>query len=130
MDFLPQSGTLDFAPREVSKTIAMPLLAKAAITNRIRFMVALTNPSAGYAVVNPIPVVIWPELRLSTERLRADKKVRLVGTVPGLHYILQWSTDLRMWGEAGRVKATAETLELDVFPGGPSVEFYRARRDF
>ena len=129
-DFLAQSGTLHFAPREVSRTIAVPLLAKTQITNRIRFRVALTNPSAGYAVVNPIPVVIWPDLRLTTEQLRADKKVKLHGTVPGLSYILEWSTDLKVWGEGGGVKATAGTLELNIWPGGPGPEFYRVRRAY
>lgn len=130
IDFLLQSGTLTFAPREVSKTIAVPLFAKTQITNRLRFMVALSNPNDGYAVVDPIPVVIWPDLRLEPEQMLTDGKITLHGTIPGLRYILEWSTDLKMWRDGDRGKATTGTLELNVFPGVPSVEFYRARRAF
>lgn len=128
-DYTSKVGTVDFAPLQNSQEVAVPLSGKTRILDRLRFYVRLSNPSAGYAVVSPIPVVIWPELRITTEKLRSDQKLTLHGTIPGLRYRLNWSTDLGRWADSWPVKATSETLEFPVIPGGSPTEFYRVRRD-
>ena len=48
MDYVSQSGTLNFAPLEVSREITVPLLAKTRICGPPWFNLALSNPSPGY----------------------------------------------------------------------------------
>jgi len=127
IDYAPRSGTLHFAPLEISKEIAVPLLAKTRIVNRLRFNLTFTNPSEGYAATDPMPIVIWPDLRISTEQLRPAGCVQLQGTIPGLAYSVESSSDLRNWTWNPFTRATTGTIYFDVGFGSTSTQFYRAR---
>jgi len=134
-DYVPQSGTLHFAPLEVGKEFAVSLLASTQIVGRLRFNLAWSNPSEGYTNTAPTPVVIWPDLLLGTEQLLSANKLRLHGTIPGFHYRLISSADLNRWIGAPNKKANSTTLDFDAstlnvyaFTSGPSPRFYRAAR--
>jgi len=89
-DYLPQSGTLDFAPLEVSKEVAVRLLARSEVDGRRLFGLDLSNPSAGYTKIASTPIVILPDLRMTADSLRPREDgsvaITLQGTLPGISY--------------------------------------------
>jgi hypothetical protein len=129
VDFVPQSGTLEFAPLEVSKEITVPLLAGTGVSLGLSFNLELSNPSAGYTNIAATPVAILPDLRISL-RPSADGAitVTLHGTVPGSWYSLETSADLKNWGGITGRNASGSTLVFDSFLPNTSPQFFRALR--
>jgi hypothetical protein len=132
VDFVPQSGTLEFAPLEVSKEITVPLLAGTGVSLGLSFNLELSNPSAGYTNIAATPVAILPDLRIATDSLRpsADGAITITlhGTVPGSWYSLETSADLKNWGGITGRNASGSTLVFDSFLPNTSPQFFRALR--
>ena len=132
---MSQSGTLNFAPLEVSKEVTVPLLDRGAAVGRLlTFGLELRNPSTAYTTVGSTPIIILSALRMATEsilqRVDGSFAVTLQGTVPGVRYFLETSTDLNSWEEVGQNTATGsmtavESVALPV----ESLRFFRARSE-
>ena len=129
-DYLPQSGTLNFSPLEVSKEVMVPLLAKAGVDARLFFKLKLSNPSAGYTNIASTPIAILADLRIATNSLRprADGSITITlhGTVPGRWYGLGSSIDLKNWQWVAGIQATGNTVVFDSFLQKTSPRFFRA----
>jgi hypothetical protein len=130
-DYLAQSGTLEFAPLEVSKEVLVPLLARTEVDARLFFNLELSNPSAGYTNIASTPIAILADLRIATDSLlpRADGSITITlhGTVPGRWYGLESSNDLKNWEAITGVQAGGSTAAFNSFPPKTSPQFYRAR---
>ncbi|MFN0128579.1 MAG: hypothetical protein ACKV19_18050 [Verrucomicrobiales bacterium] len=72
--------------------------------------------------------MIWPDLHLATEHLRSANKLRLHGTIPGLVYLLESTSDLTQRAGREGIRAKATTLDLDIPAEVTPQQFYRARR--
>ncbi len=143
MDYAARTGTLEFAPLEVSKEVVVPLLAKSGADARLFFNLELRNPSAGYTNIASTPIGIVPDLRIATDSLRprADGSVAITlrGTLPRRYYILESSADLKNWYVvAGAQALGAETVFHPVWAFDPTTggstpppwrgpSFFRAR---
>jgi uncharacterized delta-60 repeat protein len=134
-DYAPQSGTLNFAPLEVSKEVMVPLAARAGGYRRVSFKLELSNPSTGYTNVasTPIVIVIVPELRIAKGSLRprgdGSIGITLHGTVPGRWYALESSADLKNWEGITGTYAVGSAVVFDNLPPRPLPQFFRARTD-
>lgn len=129
--YLPQHGTLDFAPLDVSKTVSVQLVPGKTLSERITFTIVLHHPSAGYATAVPTPVVIRPDLCLEIARPSAPGSPGIVtvrGTLPGLDYVLDSSPDLQSWTETASGMATSDRLALPFQLPAASSAFFRTRR--
>ncbi len=129
-DYVAQSGTVDFVPREVSKEIRVPLLRGDGGDERRSFRLELDQPSPGYAFVETTPIYILPELRIAPESLqpRADGSITLTlhGTLPGGWYSVEASGDLQTWeGQVGSL-ATGSSLTVALLRAPASRSFFRA----
>jgi hypothetical protein len=126
-----ETGTLTFAPLEVSKEVAVPLLAKSGVDARQWFNLELSNPSAGYTNIPSTPIAILADLRIATDSLRphGDGSITMTlhGTVPGRWYSLETSADLKNWGGITGRNATGSTLVFDSFLPKTSLQLFRVR---
>ena len=131
-DYAPLSGMRDFAPLEVSKEVVVPLLAKTAIEDRRSFKLELSNASPGCATIAATPVVILPDLRMAVDSLRprADGSITLTlhGTLPGLTYCLETSTNLTDWFGWASADAANPSTRFGPFSSDRFPRFFRARR--
>jgi hypothetical protein len=130
VDYLPQTGTLDFARLEVSKEVVVPLLPRTGIIDRITFKLELSSPSPGYSTIPATPIAILRDFRLVSESLQVTNGImtlQLEGTVPGHIYSLDTSTNLTSWSPLTSSGATGPTTIFQFSkPEGP-VRFFRAR---
>lgn len=130
-DYVTQSGTIAFAPLEVSKEVTVPLLARPGVDARLWFKLELSNPSVGYTNITSTPIVIHPDLRIAADSLRprgdGSIGVTLRGTVPGRWYRLESSTDLQNWESIDGNAASGSRLVFDSFLPKTSPQFYRSR---
>jgi len=95
LDYVPQRGTLEFAPLEVTKELVVPLLHRNESSEPVYFNLELAGPSEGYSVIPVTPVVILPQLRIGIESVGAGDgsvELRLDGTLPGALYYI-WTSD-------------------------------------
>ena len=130
VDYVPQTGTLNFAPLEVSKEVVVPLLHRTGVMERTIFNLELSNPSAGYATIAATPILILPDLRLAPESLQVTNGMmllRLDGTVPGRTYSLESSTNLINWSSLTASAANGPTTTFQFPRPSGSVRFFRAR---
>ena len=132
-DYVPQSGMLSFAPLEVSKEVAVPLLARAGVEACLFFNLELSNPSAGYSTIASTPIAIMPDLQIATDLLRPREDgsiiITLRGAMPGRSYSLETSTDLKNWEWVTGTTATGSTTAFDGFRPKTPPQFFRARTD-
>lgn len=142
-DYVPRSGTLNFAPLEVSKEIAVPVLPCAGVGSRLSFNLNLSNPSAGYTTIAATSVALIPDLRIAAEPLQPQERrsvvIRARGTWAGHFYQLEDSTDLLIWNVVTNRQAFGNETVFDsvrmfelttgeVFPGfQPGRRFFRVR---
>ena len=127
-DYIAQSGTLNFAPLEVTKEIFVPSLKK---TGKLSFSVQFSNPApqGEYETLGPIPVSInlLPELKLSSDSLSRNRPIRVEGTVVGSYYTLENSINLRDWNYSSSLLAIGTALDFDPGPRNRSAQFFRIR---
>jgi hypothetical protein len=132
VDYVAQTGTLNFAPMEVNKEIAVPLLARAGVDGRFFFNVKLSDPSPGYTNIATTPIAIRIDLQIATESVRFGGRATAVvlhGTVPGITYSLEHSVDLLNWTERVRALATNTIVLFDTAIPSGSAQFFRARKE-
>jgi hypothetical protein len=129
VDYVPQSGTLNFAPLEVCKEVAVSLLTGTGTLARIAFNLELNNPSAGYTTIAATPIIIDPDLWLATKSLRGSIAVTLYGTIPGIGYSFESSTNLTDWLVVSSDQATGPTVVFKSDVTSSSRRFFRARRE-
>ena len=122
MNYIPQIGTLRFAPLEISKQINVPILSKA---GTVSLSLQLINPSAGYSSPGLIPIRVRT-LRIAAESFRRGNPLTIEGTLPGSTYSVETSTDLRKWSGIGvQGMGTGGILRFPaLLPLGPN-QFYR-----
>jgi len=132
VDYIAQGGTLNFAPLEVSKEVTVPLLARNGVDARLWFNLELSNPSAGYTNIASTPIAILADLRIATDSLRprgdGSIAITLSGTVPGRHYALEASTDLKNWQWIAGAQASGNIVSFDNLPRPQSAQFFREFR--
>jgi hypothetical protein len=131
VDYVAHTGTLNFAPLEVSKEVTVPLLAGTGTLQRLSFNLELDNPSPDYAIVAATPINILPDLRLVTQIVRPNDgsfEFTLQGTIPGFHYSLLSSKNLTDWELLTSLQASAPTAVFSgsTLPG--ATRFFRAWR--
>ena len=129
-DYESQSGTLNFAPLEVSTEVLVPLIAKGGATEPLTFKLALSGPSAGYAVIPTTPISILPELQIAVESLQPQAPgaviIRLDHTQRGRWYIVEESANLQDWIGIAGADAVGNILRFDLPPRNSSARFFRA----
>jgi hypothetical protein len=131
LDYVPQAGTLDFAPLEVSKEVVIPLLARRGVMERIAFKVELSSPSAGYSTIPATPIVILPDVRLVSRSIRLTNgmiTLRLDGTIPGRSYWLESSTNLTDWRTVIPTRTIEPPITFEFPQPSGAVQFFRARQ--
>jgi uncharacterized delta-60 repeat protein len=130
-DYVAQSGTLNFAPFEVSKEVTVPLLPRIRIDERRWFNLKLSNPSAGYTNIPSTPIAILADFRIAIDssqpRGGGSITMTLHGTVPGRWYSLESSTDLKIWQWIAGAQGAGITVTFDNVPLRASPQFFRAR---
>jgi hypothetical protein len=141
LDYLPLSGTLEFAPLEVSKPIGVRLLPRMDAASRVFFELTLTNASPGYSTVTSTPIAILPDLRIETDSLRPQANgavaITVSGTLPGIAYTLEASKDLQHWfSTTGPRVATGPAVVFSpvygveaALPPWRAPQFFRGSRD-
>lgn len=132
-DYEARSGTLSFAPLEVSKDVLVPLLNSTGSTRRITFNLQLSDPSPGYSVVPSTPVgIVRSGLWLRAQAVNPPDgmvHLELQGTVPGRAYVFERSSDLLEWWGTGTLNAQGTSLGLGLWAGPETNRpvFFRAR---
>jgi hypothetical protein len=129
-DYVPQSGTLNFAPLEVAKEVAVPLLVRTGVEARLFFN--LNNPSAGYTNIASTPIIL-SDLRIAPESLRrrADGSIAITlrGTIPGGHYSLEDSSDLKNWQRVSSAQTFVNTVTFENPTRRVAPQFFRGRTE-
>ena len=129
-DYVARSGTLTFAPLEVSQEIRVPLIPGSLGDHRRSFRLEVSDPSPGYAVIETTPIHILPHLRIEPESSRpqvdGSNVLTLRGTLPGRWYGVEASTDLELWEAVDGSMATGNTTAIGLGGASPSRRFFRA----
>jgi uncharacterized delta-60 repeat protein len=131
VDYVARTGTLDFAPLEVNKEVNIQLLNGTGSVDRVTFNLELSSPGIGYNAAPATPVVIFPDLRLGAPRLtNGSVALTLEGTVPGLNYWLQNSSQLPWdWVGISGARASGASLSFTSSIPSDSAVFFRAHRE-
>ncbi|MBI4658871.1 MAG: hypothetical protein HY735_08510 [Verrucomicrobia bacterium] len=137
-NYLPQTGTLTFAPLETTKTITVPILDPPSLKRERSFSLVLSNASNGgiLGVSSEATVLILPQqlltLHYPTASVSGPIRLTLAPTTPGVSYSLWAWTDLAVrWQSLSIQQKTAagDTLEFeDTTAIRPAQRFYRAFR--
>ena len=131
-DYESQSGTLNFAPLEVSKEIMVPLRTRTPVEDRlVVFKLELRNPSAGYSAITATPITIVPVLRIASDLVQVrgnSVTLTLHGTQPRVRYTLESSTDLKNWQWIAENEAVGSALVFNAEVSDTLPRFYRAIR--
>lgn len=128
-DYVARSGTLTFAPLEVSQEIRVPLIPGSLGDHRRSFRLEVSDPSPGYAVIETTPIHILPDLRIEPESSRphvdGSNVLTLRGTLPGRWYGVEASTDLKLWEPVDGSMATGNFTAIGLGGASPSRRFFR-----
>lgn len=144
-DYAPVNGTLSFTPLATEQTFRLPLLDDSE-SEPDETLELVLGPATGVATIEP-PTrftihddeVTIAEFRKET-RSDGDHVSFTFNSVPDQTYVIEESTDLQRWDEAGSIRTlTFSTRDRSVYssswaagglPVGAQKRFLRVRREF
>jgi hypothetical protein len=127
------NGTLYFATLESLSQFIFRIPENAAPDGAARtiYKLRLSNPTPGYAVSNPTPIVISPDLLIDGRFLKSEGRIIVSGCVPGLDYRLETSTSLiDGWIPAPPFSASLQGAAITNLNVSAQAGFFRVKRTF
>ncbi len=136
-DYLPQSGTLTFAPLEVEKIVSIPILTDGDAEFDETLEVVITSAEGFEALPVPMRLTIVGDLpsisqpRLDRIKRLSDGRVLVDGSVSNSDATLESSVDLKTWRpipglQGGWSGGSGPAMWLDPSATNSGPRFYRA----